>query len=267
MPELPEVETIREGLNKAIVGKTTTELEIKAAKSFSGKKEDLLGQKIKSIERRAKVLFLELSNGKFLVCHLKLTGQLIFEEDKEGKEDQRYTVIIISFKGGGKLYFNDLRKFGWMKIMTKEEAEKEKAKFGLEAFMPNFTINNFNNLLARYPKKTIRDLLMEQDKIAGIGNIYASEILYEAGILPSRKVATLNEQDKTRLFIAIEKVLKRAIEAGGASPDSYRKIDGSEGDYMKKVMVYQQKECPKGHLIVRQKIKGRSSFFCPKCQK
>lgn len=267
MPELPEVETIASGLRKMIVGKTIKEIEIKSPKSFIGEKKEAVGQKITDIKRRAKMLFFHLGNGKFLAVHLKLTGQLVFGGQKSEVGSQKYNVVLIIFGDGSKLYFNDLRKFGWMKLLDKKQIEKEQEKFGLEPFTPNFDLKNFNKVLARYPKKTIRDLLMEQDKIAGIGNIYASEILYDAGVLPARENGELKPKEIKKIFISIEKILKKALKTGGASDNSYVKADGSQGEYMKNVLVYHQKKCPKGHIITREKTKGRSSFFCPKCQR
>jgi len=198
MPELPEVETIKRGLQKTIVGKKVIGVKVLRKKSFQGSPKEIIGKTITSISRRAKLLIIELSSDLILVIHLKLTGQLIYkckvqsvkckvavQNSKLTKVEDlnKYTRVIIEFKDGNKLLFNDLRVFGWMKVITSKKLRIMNQELGIEPFSKEFTVDYLKGIFSK-TKRAIKIVLMDQKKIAGIGNIYANEALWEAGINP-----------------------------------------------------------------------------------
>ena len=283
MPELPEVETIKRGAKEKIVGKTIKDIEVRAKKLFLGNPKEIIGAKIVDIKRVAKVLRIILSNQKEILIHLKMTGQLVFEA--EGKEvacavgghmqkaygqplPHKHTHIIYWFSDGSKLFFNDLRKFGWNRILSKSEAEKflSREHFGPEPLSKDFTLDYLKTIFLKTSKK-IKEVLTDQSKIAGLGNIYANDALYWAGVLPSRKAKSLSDGEVSKLKSAIEKVIEMGLKYGGSSENTYVNIEGKRGRYMDYAALYQQKTDPKGHPVQRQKIAGRGTFYCDICQK
>lgn len=283
MPELPEVETIRRELDQRIKGLTVENIEVRAPKMVSGDIKNVIGAKITNVGRRAKILLIDLDNNFSLVIHLKLTGQLVYMTDKElvagghpvpptnQPLPNQTTRVIFDFNNGAKLFFNDLRKFGWIKIMPIAEIPKIfYGKFGPEPFKSDFTYQWYSDLLARKTTK-IKQLLMDQESISGIGNIYSDEALWCARIHPLRKAKSLLETERKKLFDCISRVLALALEKGGASENAYVNALGEKGDYMKVASVYRQegKKCSRddGGIIKRLKIGGRSAHFCPVCQK
>lgn len=243
MPELPEVETIRRQLSRKIVGKKL------------GKKQ------IGGLRRRGKVLIIDFLDGSSLLFHLKLTGQLIFNA-----KPSPYTRKVFNFSDGSRLVFNDARKFGWWK-KVKETKTLEK-QFGPEVLEIDF--KSFKELLQMRPKAKIKPLLMDQKFIAGIGNIYADEILFASRLHPLRQAGSLKDREIKWLFQNMKKILRDAIRQGGSSVEYYVDACGKKGDYVKYHKVYQKegKPCPRkdGGTIQRLKIGGRSAHFCPKCQ-
>lgn len=241
MPELPEVETIRIQLSRKIIGKK------------------LNGKKIVNVRRRAKLLIIDFIDNSGLIFHLKMTGQLIFD----GKPSQ-YTRKVFNFDDGSRLIFNDVRKFGWYKIV-KETKDIEKG-FGPEPL--NLKLDDFKTLFKERPNAKVKSLLMDQKFIAGIGNIYSDEILFAAKIKPLRQAKTLDEKEIGKLFLNIKKILKAAIKEKGSSVRHYLDACGKKGDYVKYHKVYQKEKCPVcAGKIKTIKIGGRSSHFCPRCQK
>lgn len=286
MPELPEVETIRRDLTKVILGKKITNIEIlhKAPVKDGIKKfqEALKNKVIKNIDRVGKLMMLELSGGNFLLVHLKMTGQLIYQHNKNliaGGHSfssfditdlpNKYTWVIWSFNDGSKLYFNDMRKFGYLKIVDKKQKEKIVAKYGAEPLTKNFTLNKFLEILDKR-NAPIKSVLLNQALIAGIGNIYADEVCFAAGIFPAAKASSLGKLEKVKLFKAINAVLKKAIKYKGTTFKNYLSAHGRKGNFADFLQVYgRDKEkcfrCIKG-VIANQKIGGRSSRYCPVCQ-
>ncbi|MDP2927000.1 MAG: DNA-formamidopyrimidine glycosylase [bacterium] len=263
MPELPEVETIKRYLQRAIVGKTIIGVEILSKKQFPDNPKEVIGVKIISIARRGKNLIINLSNNKSLLIHLKLTGQLVVTQ----KNPDRATRVIVSFNQG-KLFFNDLRKFGWMKIV--KSSELELTKLGPEPFWPDFT-NEYLKQVFSKTTKPIKLVLLDQEKIAGIGNIYANDALWEAEIYPERPAKNLRPMEIKKLREAIILVLKEGIlyEGSSAADGAYIKPDTSPGSYQKHFRVYQKdgEKCQKcGTIIKRINLGGRGTFFCPSCQ-
>ncbi len=282
MPELPEVETIRRGLNKSLVGQKIIRVNVRIPKLFSGFPEMLAGQRVLEIERRAKMLIWKLDKS-YLMIHLKMTGQLIYVPKKGemvigGHPDKLYSLdlphkhthVIFDFENGT-LYFNDLRKFGWIKVMADPEQIKTAVKeVGPEYDWPEFTLQYFKKKLEKRKTITIKQVLLDQSIVAGIGNIYADETLFCAKVLPRRKITSLSAAEIERIFSCIPKVLNLSLKHGGTSSRNYLQSDGSMGTYLKVANVYKREGEPCkvcGTPIERVKIAGRSSHFCPHCQK
>lgn len=288
MPELPEVETLRKDLTKAVVGKTVARVVVKWPKmvsplspvTFAKKLKD---KKIKSISRRGKMLVFLLDDKNYLLVHLKMTGQLIFQPKRGdavfGGHPQKggtvglpnkYTHIIIEFKDGTTLFFNDLRKFGWMRYATPIELAEAEQRFGVEPLKKHFTLEYFEELIKRYPNRVVKQLLLDQKLIAGIGNIYADESCFCAKVLPTRQVSTLTKKEKKDLHACIPQVLKLSISKKGTSFSDYVQLDGKEGGMVKWLNVYNKKNqrCKRCTGIVQKiKLNGRGTHFCAKCQK
>ncbi len=282
MPELPEVETIRRSLSASIVGKKITDIQVLLAKQFQGKKEDVLGAKIIRIERRGKILKISLSNEKNLLIHFKLTGQLVWVPKAgeivtlghlipfAGSELPAKTTHVIFEIDGGRLFFNDLRQFGWIKVVG-ESDEQITENLGVEPLTKEFTVEKLSSVL-QSSSRPVKLVLMDQEKIAGIGNIYANEALFEAGILPTREAKSLRDEETEKLRNSIIKVLEDGLKYGGSSAadEAYIKPTGEAGEYQKHFRVYQRQgqKCPKcGGVIKRIELGGRGTFFCPRCQK
>lgn len=181
MPELPEVETIKRYLEKEIVGQKILKVKVLNKKSFYGDKRKIVNKKISSLNRRGKILILNLENNLNLVFHLKMSGQLIFSKEQLDKFEKQTRIIFILNKGY--LFFNDTRKFGWVKILDDKELIEEFKKLGPEPFSEDFNFDYLKNIFSK-TKRAIKVILMDQTKIAGIGNIYANEALFLAKIDP-----------------------------------------------------------------------------------
>lgn len=271
MPELPEVETIKRDLNRLIVGKKILAIATDSPKqvqpSLTEVKKAVVGATIKRIERRAKLLQIFLSNSKILVIHLKLTGRLLVRKKGAPKDDWQH--VTISLSGNKELRFADLRKFGWIKLLkNKKELERFLAEFGPEA-LDSLNLEKFKEILVS-TRRPIKIVLMDQKKIAGVGNIYANEALFLAKIDPRRPANKVNETEAKRLYEAIEKVLKAGIKYRGASDQYYLDALGQKGSYQEHFLVYgrEGKKCLKcGGKIKKIKLGGRGTFYCPKCQK
>jgi len=266
MPELPEVETIKRDLAKTILGKKISEVCVHHPKvirepSVAGFKKGLEGARIKNILRRAKVLILELSNGKALVVHLKMTGQLVYPG---GSPKSR---VAFHLSGGKTLDFNDQRLFAELRLL--EDWHSLKFIQGLGPEPAELNLQRFKEMLTK-KKAAVKPLLLDQTFISGIGNLYAAEVLFRAKINPLRRANELSDKEKELLFKAINDILKAAIAAGGSSVDDYVRVSGKKGGYVKYLKVYgrQGKPC----LTCKTTIKridqgGRGTYFCPKCQK
>ena len=294
MPELPEVEIIRKGLLTKVKGKKIKNIKVRYAKSFVCDKRNIINVKINDIKRKAKVLQIIFSNKYSLLIHLKMTGQLIYQKSNipsrilGASKDQKYTGghyqraydqplphkhthVIYTFNDGSKLYFNDLRKFGWNRVVKTSNAEKilGPENFGAEPFTPEFTEKYLKKICSK-SKKSIKDVLIDQRKISGIGNIYSSEILFYAKINPFKSANSLTDNEISRLKKATEKALKLGIEHGGSSDSTFVNVEGKKGKYLNIVKVYGRKgqKCKgcKGKVITK-KSGGRTTYWCPMCQK
>lgn len=292
MPELPEVETLRRDLARVVIGKTLSCAEFLWAKSLHSttpKKfnEQIKNQKIVDVKRRAKILNFELENKFKITVHLKMTGQLIFtprglslagfQNSSRGiisgghpGDPTKHTRVIFHFIDGPKLYFNDLRKFGWIKLIPSADWPKFTSHLGPEPLEKDFTLSYLKKLIAKYPKRKIKQLLLDQTLISGIGNIYADESLFASKILPSHSANKLNENEIILLYKNIKKILKLAITKGGTSIRDYRRASGQKGGFAKYLKVYDRAgdkclTCAK--MIQKIQQNGRGTHFCIICQK
>ncbi|MCK4589012.1 MAG: DNA-formamidopyrimidine glycosylase [Nanoarchaeota archaeon] len=268
MPELPEVETLRKGLLRKTKGRTISKVDIIKYKKADRKIKKLSLAKIKNVRRRAKLLVIDLSNGYSMVVHVKLTGYFYFQP-KGKKMIDKVTRVVFWFKDGSALLFEDVRKFGWIKIMKTKDVEKYlvKCKFGPEPLSKEFSLKKFKEMLKKRRKSKIKPLLMDQCFVAGIGNIYAQEACYCAGILPMRKVESLSDKETKKLYKCIIKILKLAIRHKGTSAVDYVTVEGKKGTFASKLKVYQRKKDPRGHKLIRIVLGGRGTNYCKVCQK
>jgi formamidopyrimidine-DNA glycosylase len=289
MPEGPEVETIRRGLELGIVGQTIAGVEVLWDKSFQVP-PDLLtqivdGSKIRHLGRRAKVLMIDLDRDYTLLFHLKMTGQLVLikadgerfagghptESMREALPD-RSTRVIFGFASGDRLYFNDFRKFGWIKLVPTSEVELDPlvARLGPEALGDGFSLAYFKSQLARHPRAPIKSVVLDQSTVAGVGNIYVDESLHLAQVHPARLAGTLTQAEIKRLHGAIRDIMALGIEHGGTSFSRYVNALGGKGDYLDHARVFHREgqPCPVcGTLIEKIRVGGRGTHVCPKCQK
>lgn len=291
MPELPEVQTIISDLNKKIIGYTIVGFWSdwpKAIKNMPVKRfeNEIRGRKILDIHRIGKNIFINLSGGKTLYIHLKMTGHLLIKVKSQklkvkstgknyfsDKVNQyvHHAWLLKNKKEKIALEFSDMRKFAKIVLTDTQKIKElpEIKKLGVDAMSREFTLKKFKELLERKKNKVIGLVLMEQELIAGIGNIYRSEILFEAKINPSKKIEKLSEKEKEKIFKAIKKVLKKAIKMRGTSDSDYRDTDGKPGNFQKALKVYRRngEKCPRCGIMISRKTMGqRSVFFCSKCQ-
>lgn len=281
MPELPEVETIKRDLEKTVLGKKITKVCVRHPKvirepTIAGFKKGLEGAVIKNILRRAKVLILELSNGKALVIHLKMTGQLVLRQplstNPEPVEGLVYpgsgknSRVAFHLSDGKILDFNDQRLFAELRLL--DDWPSLKFIQGLGPEPAELNLEQFKAMLSK-KKTAIKPLLMDQGFISGIGNLYAAEILFQAKIHPLRRANDLTEKEKALLFKAMNDILRAAILHAGSSVDDYVRLSGNKGGYVEYLKVYDREGKP--CLVCKTAIKrinqgGRGTYFCPKCQ-
>ena len=270
MPELPEVETIRRGLEKYLVGHIIKDIEIRKPNILYGRVEDVINAKVTGARRFGKALVIDLDNNFSLAIHVKMTGQLIYRKEKKDDLPHKFTHIVFNLDHDSILFYNDIRRFGWIKIMKTEEIEKMKFIQGLgHEMLKDLTQDIFKNIL-KGKKTNIKTLLMDQTKIAGIGNIYANDALFLAGINPKRTAESLSDVEQSKLFSSLEEVLMLGIKHGGSSENTYVNALGEKGSYQEHSPIYGKtgQPCPNcGAPIKRITIGGRGTFFCNNCQK
>lgn len=285
MPELPEVETIKLGLQRKITGLTLKNIEVLSPKIFQGDPKDVEGKKVVGVWRRAKILGIDLGSS-VLLFHLKMTGQLIFvgagerligghpTEDMKNQMPIKSTRVIFEFNDGSKLYFNDLRRFGWVKVVDSSEfmvhGEGVLGNLGPEPFDKDFTWEILKKNLFRHKGMPVKVAILDQSVVSGIGNIYASESLFDAQIDPRKKVIDLSDAEFKKLYQGIKKSLETGIKHGGSTRAHFVNIDGEKGYFLDYASVYGRagqpcKKC-QGKIIKIQQA-GRGTYFCPSCQK
>lgn len=275
MPELPEVETVVRGLSSRLEGRRVRDLVFLSAhlerkQPFSALSPVAYrGKKIEKIWRRGKMIIFSFSGGCGLLIHLKMTGQLYLCSPE--KPLDKHTHARMSFYGlNSELRFRDIRKFGfWNCLRTPEILRRVNSELGPEPLGLDFP--EFQDLLRKRAGKTIKGWLLDQKVIAGIGNIYSDEILFRAGIRPDRPAGRLSLAEARKLYRAMKSVLKKAIELGGSSISDYVDSTGEKGRFQQRHLAYDRegrlcRRCRKG-VIVRKRIAGRSSFYCPYCQR
>ncbi|MFZ3301629.1 MAG: bifunctional DNA-formamidopyrimidine glycosylase/DNA-(apurinic or apyrimidinic site) lyase [Microgenomates group bacterium] len=280
MPELPEVETMRFQLEKFLVGSKISDVQIKTL-NYDLEKEKLIGGEVVGVRRFAKVSSIDLSNGYSILTHVKLTGQFIYRGPRLNNPDKLsskvsggiggpHTHIIFEFSDGGKLYYNDIRKFGWVRVVKTDEVLNEKfvKTLGPEPFK-DLKIEYFEKVLSK-SRRNIKVLLMDQSKIGGVGNIYANDALWLSRISPKRLSNTLSKIEIDSLYNAIETVLKAGLKYGGASELAFVTPDGKEGEYQNHTLVYghQNEICKNCNKTKIEKffIGGRGTYWCSNCQ-
>lgn len=287
MPELPEVETVRRGLTKRLPGHVITAVSCDWPKSFQAGDADIKqfvkGACIQSVRRRAKVLLIDLDSNYTLVIHLKMTGQLVYvdgvnrwgaghpNDSLVSSLPDKSTRVTLTFKDKSRLFFNDQRKFGWIKVIPTAEVPNIDffKKVGPEPLSSNFTASEFAKRLMRRGNTSIKAALLDQTVIAGVGNIYADEALFEARIHPATKVAEVGQQKLRQLFSAVQHVLKTGIEHGGSTDKNYVNAEGKKGSYLTFAKVFRRegKSCERcGTTIEKIKVAGRGTHICPHCQ-
>ena len=271
MPELPEVETIARGLANAVTGKTVASATVtmrKIAIAPEGElfEQALAGETIAGVGRRGKYVLFHLASGRRLAVHLRMTGRLIVQ-GAAYTEPYPYTHVLLTFTDGSRLCFADVRQFGRMRLLAADDPWD--ADGGVEPLSEGFTSEAFVSMLdgRRTP---IKSFLLDQTRIAGVGNIYACEALWEAGIRPSRPSHKISKPARRRLHGAIRDVLHRSIEARGTSVDDYVDAEGLKGGFQNQLAVYGRlgQPCPRcGKPIVRTVIGQRGTWWCRGCQK
>ena len=274
MPELPEVQTVVTGLNKMLRDKkiVNTHIYDEMVIGYPGK-EDFIslseGKKIKSLTRRGKYIIINFSDNKHkLVIHLRMSGKLLYK--KRNDEKDKHTHVIFEFDDDTDLRFNNIRKFGRLYFITENELEEagNLSNLGIEPLSDEFTLDLFEEMLDGR-KGMIKPLIMNQEFIAGVGNIYADEALFMSNIKPDRKANTLSEQEIGDLYNAIRKILKKGIKMGGTSVSDYVNALGKSGKFQHELNVYKKEgeKCEKcGEAIEKKKVSGRSARYCPNCQ-
>lgn len=290
MPELPEVQTIVNDLRSLIRGWTVADFSSLWEKNVHGGdivgfKKATIGGGIKNISRRAKYILIELDNGMGILVHLRMTGSLIAQiqrsnlknqNHKHGETKKHLRHWWLLEKGEKKMFllFSDIRKFGTVDLIDLGEIEKHKSlcKLGREPLADNFTAEALEEILQKKKDQIIRNVLLDQRCVCGIGNIYVSEILFDAKIDPKRKAGAILNAEVAKLNKSIKKILARAIEFRGTTFSDYRDSRGDKGGFQNELKVYNREceRCPRKGcrgVVKKQKIAQRSAFWCPVCQK
>ncbi len=311
MPELPEVETVRAGLSQFLPGKVVADVIFDWPKGFPNAEADvsrfLIGARITEVKRRAKVLMIELDSKYTLLVHLKMTGQLVYighsaqpplprhsrgggnpvkktaigevrfgaghpNDSLVGSLPDRSTRVTLAFADGSHLFFNDQRKFGWMRLLPTTEVMNLDffQKVGPEPLAADFTAKDFRDRIRRRPTSIIKAVLLDQTVIAGVGNIYADESLWGAKIHPATRVTYISDAELDILYTELRDVLQLAIQKGGSSDKNYVNAEGKRGSYLSFARVFRRegKPCSRCEtIIIKTKLAGRGTHICPHCQR
>lgn len=302
MPELPEVETVKRGLLPLILNKKIVQVRVAEEKCFLGSVTEVEGAKITGLRRRGKALLIDLDNGRTVMVHLRMTGQLIWrvgdlrdgrvspEIERVGEEilraeqfaaghpsknftaalPNRQTRVTLVFEDGA-LFFNDQRKFGFMKVLPTEAVEQEKfiAELGKEPWQ--MAVEELCTQCKRHGKAPIKAVLLDQKVMAGLGNIYADETLFYAKVHPETRAGDLTQEEVALILEGARKTMQVAIDSGGSTMATYVRPDGTTGDYLEKFAQVFRREgqpCPRcGTKIIKIRVAGRGTHLCPGCQK
>lgn len=293
MPELPEVETIVNDLHKEL--RDLKILSFALLNQKMGLRNSVINypiaeflaiiknKKILAVERRAKNILIRFATG-VIAIHLKMTGQLIYENKKKhevfvgghpimgvGRDlPNKFTRAVFELSNGSKLFFNDVRRFGWIRYYSGEEWVVESAKSGLEPLSKEFTLKAFAEILKRKSRTPIKQVIMDSKFMVGVGNIYADESLFISKIKPTKLAGSLNETEIKKLWQEVPKILKRSIKHRGTSFNDYVDAKGSRGNFVKFLKVYGRggKPCLLcRRVLVKIKIGGRGTVYCESCQR
>lgn len=274
MPELPEVETIRRQLEKEFKGALVNRVEVRFGKKITPGVATFIkkvtGKKIVSVERRAKLIIIHLSGGLNILVHLMMTGRLLLR--RPGSDIPKYTHVIFHLNKNRELRWEDWRQFGFMKLLDDKGLVKhlEDQGYGPEPLEKSFTWQKMAMCLRGSARKKIKQLLLEQTCIAGIGNIYAAEAVWYAKLHPETRVGEITDTQMKQLHKGLVAILKSAIPAGGSSADSYVDIYGHQGTFVPKLNVYgrAEKPCRRCDTALKNMILGgRTTVYCPGCQR
>jgi DNA-formamidopyrimidine glycosylase len=288
MPELPEVETVRRGLAELLPGRVVARVTVfDSPKSFPNARADveqfLYGACVTAVRRRAKVLMIDLDTQYSLVVHLKMTGQLIFRgvqsfagghpsDSLIGELPDRSTRVQIDFVDGSRLFFNDQRKFGWVKLLPTDEVENLPfmQKVGPEPLDPQTRAEDFIQRIRRRQNSMIKPAFLDQAVIAGVGNIYADEALWAARLHPQTRVKNVSDQQLNTLFNELRQILQLSIDQGGSTDKNYVDAEGRKGNYLTFAHVFRREgqACHRhpDQEIIKLKVGGRGTHVCPVCQ-
>ena len=287
MPELPEVETVRRGLSTLIIGKCISNVHVfESPKSFPNDPQAvqmfMINATITDVRRRAKVLLIDLSTQYTLVIHLKMTGQLVYRGEERfgaghpndsliGELPDRSTRVEITFESAEKVFFNDQRKFGWIKLFPTHEVPNIDfmQRVGPEPLEDSFTNKEFIPRVRRRANTSIKAAILDQTVLAGVGNIYADESLWGAKIHPATHVRDVSDKQLSLLLFEIKYVMNLAIEKGGSTDRNYVNAEGKRGSYIDFARVFRKEgqACPRcGAIVEKTRVAGRGTHFCPICQ-
>jgi len=279
MPELPEVETVRRGLERLVVGHRIVGVDALNPGSLSAP-TPLEGATVTAARRRAKMLLLDLDDGRTMAIHLKMTGQLVIRSADDwggghpsdsliGELPDRSTRVVFDLDDGGRLFFNDQRKFGWVRAVPREVADGWASGYGPEP-MEDDAWPRFRALVRRHPKALVKAVLLDQAVVAGIGNIYADEALWGARVHPASRVGALSDRTLHRVLDEAATVMELSIELGGSTARNYVDAEGRRGAYLDFARVFRRegRPCPRcGTTIVKTRVAGRGTHLCPRCQR
>jgi len=267
MPELPEVETVVRQLQSKILNKTITSIKSYDSLVVDPKLKTLQNQTITNITRRAKYILVTLNNHNTILIHLRMTGHFYYiTKETQNQPYQKYRAAQFHFTDNSSLTFNAIRRFERLQLLTPTQLNSTLSTLGPEPLDPSFTPAQFHTLLKQSPTSIIKTKLLDQTFIAGIGNIYAQEALYHAKIHPAKKIKDISKSKLTALYHAIQTTLQQSIARGGTTVYNYTHLDG-KGDFQDLLAVYQKNLCPKNHPIAHLTQNGRSTYYCPVCQK
>ncbi len=282
MPELPEVEAIKLQLGKFLKGHKIVSVEVKNRKTFQGDEKNIIGGKIVGTRRFGKVSVIDLDNNYSILTHVKLTGQYIYRGPNlknpkslspkvTGGVPGPHTLVIFDLDRGGKLYYNDVRRFGWIRVVKTNEVVTEPfiKKLGPEPFK-DLTLEKFREILGK-SGRPVKIVLMDQEKMGGVGNIYANDALWLAKVNPKTPAKSIEPEKAKELYNAVIEVLKQGIKYGGASELAFVTPDGTEGNYQSHTLAYghEGEPCERCHKGTFKKyfLSGRGTYVCPVCQK
>jgi len=295
MPELPEVHTTVEGLKKTVKGKKIKAVwtdynspfhrgkeNIKNPKYFAKFTEKIIGQKITDVDRKGKHILIRLGNESTIVTHMKMTGHFLYGKYEHNKKKDswsalspaplkdpfsRFVHFLITLNDNSHLAFSDMRKFAHIRLLEKNEKLSDIEALGKDALFDTHTWQEIKSAVSCKPFHGIKTDLLDQERIAGIGNIYSDEILWKAGVMPERKTDSVTDSEWKKIHKATKAILKKSIEVGGDSMSDYRNIHGERGGFQNCHKAYRQtgKKCSKkncGGIIKRSVVGGRSTHYC-----